>query len=84
MFSKKATKIVKIFTVELPLFSKCQIDGKDYINFCGLLRIHELYLYTNRNILVYPLELWSKQRVKVLLKYSFKCTFETNKNVLCK
>ena len=43
MFSKKATKFDKIFTVDLTLFSKCQIDGEDFFNFCGLLRKHELY-----------------------------------------
>ena len=42
MFSKKATKIDEIFTVDLTLCSKCQIDGEDFINFCGLLRKHEL------------------------------------------
>ena len=43
MFSKKATKIDEIFTVDLTLCSKCQIDGEDFINICGLLRKHELY-----------------------------------------
>ena len=43
MFSKKATKIDEIFTVHLKLCSKCQIDGEDFVNFCGLLRKHELY-----------------------------------------
>ena len=38
MFPKKATKIDKIFTDDLTLRSKCQIDEKDFINFCGLLR----------------------------------------------
>ena len=38
MFSKKATKIEKIFTLNLTLCSKCQIDGEDFINFCGLLK----------------------------------------------
>ena len=33
MFSKKATKIDKIFTVNLTLCSKCQIDGEDFVNF---------------------------------------------------
>ena len=42
MFSKKATKIDEIFTVNLTLCSKCQIDGEDFVNFCGLLRKHEL------------------------------------------
>ena len=39
MLSKKATKI---FTIDLTLFSKCQIDGEDFVNFRGLLRIHEV------------------------------------------
>jgi hypothetical protein len=43
MFSKKATKFDKIFTVNLTLCSKCQIDGEDFTKFCGLLRIYELY-----------------------------------------
>ena len=38
IFSKKATKIDEIFTVDLTLCSKCQIDGEDFVNFCGLLR----------------------------------------------
>ena len=42
MFSKKATKFDKIFTVDLTLCSKCQIDSEDFVNFCGLLRKHEL------------------------------------------
>ena len=46
MFSKKATKIDEIFSVALTLCSKCQIDGEDFVNFCGLLRKHELYLLT--------------------------------------
>ena len=42
MFSKKATKFDKIFTIYLTLYSKCQIDGEDFVNFCGLLIKHEL------------------------------------------
>ena len=45
VFSRKATKFDKIFTVDLTLCRKCQIDGEDFVNFCGLLRKHELYLY---------------------------------------
>ena len=41
-FSKKAKKFEKIFSVDLMLCSKCQIDGEDSVNFCGLLRKHEL------------------------------------------
>ena len=44
MFSKKATKIDEIFTVNLTLCSKCQINGEDLVNFCGLFRKYELYL----------------------------------------
>ena len=43
VFSKKATKIDEIFTVDLTVCSKCQIDGEDFVKFCGLLRKHELY-----------------------------------------
>ena len=44
MFSKKATKIDEIFTVDLTLFTMCRIDSEDFVNFCGLLRKLELYL----------------------------------------
>ena len=43
IISKKAAKIYEIFNVDLTLSSKCQIDGEDFVNFCGLLRKHELY-----------------------------------------
>ena len=43
MFSKKATKIDEIFIVDLTLCSNCQIFGKDFVKFCGILRKHELY-----------------------------------------
>ena len=43
MFSKKATKIDEIFTVDLTPCSKRQIDGEDFVNFSGLLRKYELY-----------------------------------------
>ena len=46
MFSKKATKFDKIFTVDLTLCSNFQNDGQDFVNFCGLLRKHELYICT--------------------------------------
>ena len=42
-FSEKATKIEKIFTVNLKVCSNRQIDCEDFVNFCGLLRKHELY-----------------------------------------
>ena len=37
MFSKKATKIEEIFTIDLTLFSKCQIGGEDFIFFVAFL-----------------------------------------------
>ena len=43
MFSKKATKIDKIFTMDLTFTRERQINGEDFLNFCGLLRKHELY-----------------------------------------
>ena len=43
-YSEKATKIDKIFTVDFTVCSNCQIDGEDFVNFCGLLRKRELYL----------------------------------------
>jgi hypothetical protein len=43
MFSKKTTKIDEIFTVDLMLCSKRQIDGEDIVNFCGLLKNYEVY-----------------------------------------
>ena len=44
MLSKKATKIDEIFIVDLSLTTYCQIDGEDFVNFCGLLREPELYI----------------------------------------
>ena len=43
MFSKKATKIDEILTDNFTLCSKRQIDGEDFVNFCGLLRKYEIY-----------------------------------------
>ena len=42
VFSKKATKFDKIFTNDLTLTALCQIDGEDFVNFCGLLSKHGL------------------------------------------
>ena len=43
MFSKKATKIEEIFTVNLTVTTYCQIDGEDFVNFCGFLKKLGLY-----------------------------------------
>ena len=45
MFSKNATIIDEIFTMNLTICSKCQINGEDFVDFCGLLRIQKLYTY---------------------------------------
>ena len=42
MFSNKATKIDDIFDVDLTVTTYCQIEGEDFVNFCGLLRKREL------------------------------------------
>ena len=42
MFSKKATKIDKIFTVDFMVTTYYQIYGEDFDNFCGLLTKREL------------------------------------------
>ena len=43
MFSKKATKIDEIFTVDLTVTTYSQIGGEDFVIFCGLLRKREFY-----------------------------------------
>ena len=42
LFSKKVAKIDEIFTVDLTVSAYCQIGGEDFLNFCGLLKKHEL------------------------------------------
>ena len=42
VFSKKATKIDVISTVDWTLYSKCQIYCEGFVIFCDLLRKHEL------------------------------------------
>ena len=37
MFSKKSTSNYKIFTIDLMLLSKCQIDVKDFVFFIAFL-----------------------------------------------
>ena len=41
-FFEKVIKIEKIFTVNVTVCSNRQIDGEDFVNFCGLLTKHEL------------------------------------------
>ena len=48
IFSKKAKKIDEIFTVDLTVTTYCQIDGEDFVKFCGLLRKCELYSQDKR------------------------------------
>ena len=47
MFYVKATKIDKIFTVDLTLCSNCQIDGEDFVDFCGLVGKRKVYTQTS-------------------------------------
>ena len=42
-FSEKAKKIDRTFTINLTVCSNRQIDNEDFVNFCGLLRKHDLY-----------------------------------------
>ena len=37
IFSRKAPKIDKIFTIDLTICSKCRIYGKDFASLCDLL-----------------------------------------------
>ena len=79
MFSKKATKIVEIFTIDLTLCSKCQINGEDYFNLCGLLRKHELILKSQNQtrIKIFNASMISQNKKKSLKlkEYSFKNHF---------
>ena len=61
-FSEKATKIDKISTVILTVCSNGQINGEDFVNFCGLLRKHEFYKsrsLRNNSTRTNKSELWS-------------------------
>ena len=42
LFSEKTKKNEEIFTIDLTLCSKRQIDGEDVVNFCGLLGKYDL------------------------------------------
>ena len=52
MLSKEAVKIDEIFTVDLTLTAGCRIEGEDFVNFCCLLREHELYQENIGNVLM--------------------------------
>ena len=43
MFSKKPAKFDKMFTVDLTLCGKCQIDSEDFVNY-RVLKKYELYI----------------------------------------
>ena len=59
VYSEDAAKFEKHSTVDLTLCSKYQMHGEDSVNFCGLLRKHELYVnlistlfyFTNPNVI---------------------------------
>ena len=68
MFSKKATKFDKIFATDLTLCSKCQIDGEDFVNFCGLLGKYKLYKYISK-------EKFSHQKKMSAYKHLFESQY---------
>ena len=53
MFSNKATKIDEIFTVNLTLCSKRQIDSEDFVNFRGLSFLENMN-FTEKLIILAP------------------------------
>ena len=61
MFSKEATKINEIFTVDLTLCSHCQIYGEDFVNFCGtnFTENHQKWLFSEPTYPVLFLTLYS-------------------------
>ena len=80
MFSKKATEIDEIFTVDLTLCSKCQIDGEYFVNFCGLLRKHQLYKSSN-GILFKHCEMWASDAI-IRISYRIWPSLKSILNVL--
>ena len=54
MFSKKATKMDKIFTANLMVATYYQIDSEDFFNFCGLLSKRKLYQNKWKSVLEVP------------------------------
>ena len=67
MLSKKATKIEEIFTNDLTLCSKCQIGGEDFVNFCGPLEKHELYIIARITVLEIPyLDVYKRLGILIL------------------
>ena len=46
MYSEKATKFCEIFPLLLTVRTVCQKKAEYFANFCGLLRIYELYKHT--------------------------------------
>ena len=94
MFSKKATKIDKIFNINLILCSKCQIDGEDFVNFRGLLRKQELYnnfskfvYWLSENALdvrsTYPMKLESTYFTKLISDNAILLHWCTTHNMPC-
>ena len=74
-FSEKATKIDKIFTINLTVCSNRQIDGEDFFNFCALLRKPELYdriaFYCNNSAIIWGIFMWYCDIVKEISKKGF-------------
>ena len=65
MFSKKATKIDEIFTMDLTVCSKCQIDSEDFVNFRGFnMNFNPVIGLNMRN--VWSWELWALDFLNVI------------------
>ena len=70
----------EIFTVDLTITTYCQIDGEDFVHFCGLLRKRELYLLIDdwseikiqnlKTLMFYRVINWN-QKLKVKFKIVF-------------
>ena len=82
MFAKKATKNYEIFIVNftLTMLSKCQIDGEDFVIFCGLLRKHELQPNFKKkpervDVFLYLSHKKIKGRVESVLENHLRVTF---------
>ena len=63
----------EIFTVDLTVTTCCQIDGEDFVNFCGLLKKSELYYTLNNLLKKCKTSLNSPPRIKSKLMGQKKC-----------
>ena len=81
MFSKKATKIDKIFTNYLTVCS--QINGEDFINFCGLLKNMNFNDVTNLSLNGLYLLTWHLLKSRKRFLADFTEASEAPESYLC-